>query len=438
MKFFSDLVHSEKLSFRLHLFYSIFEGVLAGGILLNEFIFLKSLHGSEFQLSALFSIGIAVYILLVLFNEFIRRTSKKRIMLRWVGVITRLPLVLFVFFPTSALAYENTSLYQYLFLGIFLIYYLGVIVIHPTINQLLKHNYRDKNMARLYSWATTVHKLVALLVSLGLGILLDLDYYAFRYTWPIMGVSGILAIFFLSMIPYTPIVQSFPRKFSTAIKDSVCRMGNILWKNKPYRDFEIGFMLYGFSFMFTVTVITLYLENVLHLSYTSVALYKNTGNIVLLVMMPLFGILMGKLDPRRFSQISYSFMFLYILFIALSQFMPWSFVWNDINIVVMVLVAFVFFGLFQSAMSLQFTIGSTYFVPNSDAAGDYQAVHLSLVGLRGLFAPFVGVLLYRWLGYFPTFMIACVCLLIAITYMQISRKRYNLKEEISLLSKDIV
>jgi MFS family permease len=426
MGIWSGLLLAEKKSFRLHLLYSVFEGVLMGGILLNEFIFLKSMHGSEVKLAALFVISIAVYVLLVFFNEFIRRTSKKRVMLRWVGFFSRLPIFFFFFFPNDPNAYIGTALYQYLFLGIFLVYYLGVIVIHPTINQLLKHNYRDENLSSLYAWAMTANKLVALVVSFGLGILLDANYYVFRITWPMMGIAGILAVYFLSLIPYTPVKKEFQRSFWLAVSDSVKGMGKILVKDKPYRDFEIGFMLYGFAFMFTVTVITLYLENVLHLSYTSVAFYKNTGNLVLLIMMPVFGIVLGKLDPRKFAQISYSFMFLYVFFIAISEFFTWSVVWQDLNVVVMVFIAFVFFGFFQSAMNLQFTIGSSYFVRQADDAGDYQAVHLSLVGVRGLFAPFVGLALYRWLGYFPTFMIACVCLLAAIIFMQISFRRYNL------------
>ncbi|MFO7880213.1 MAG: MFS transporter [Bacteroidales bacterium] len=428
MSIWSELQHKEKKSFWLHLLFSAFEGILVGGILLNEFVFLKSMHGKEFQLSGLFVITIAVYILLIFFNEFIRRTERKRVMLRWVAIVTRLPLFLFLLFPVEPAAYENTAVWQFAFLGLFLIYYLGVVVIHPTINLLLKHNYRDEHMAKLYSWATTIQKLLALVTAFGLGVILDADYYAFRFTYPVMAVAGVLSVYFLSMIPYTPVKKTFKRSFITAVGDSMKRMGNILVKNRPYRDFEIGFMLYGFAFMFTVTVITLYLENELHLSYTSVAFYKNTGNVVLLVMMPIFGGLLGRLDPRKFAQISYSFMFLYIFFVALSEFVPISFHWKQLDIFVMVFIGFIFFGLFQSAMNLQFNIGSAFFAKSSDDAGDYQAVHLSLVGFRGLFAPVVGVVLYRWLGYFPTFMISCGSLLLAIIYMQISYNRFVLKK----------
>lgn len=425
MSVWTVLTKGEKRSFWLHLLFSAFEGIVAGHILLNEFIFLKSMHGSEYQLSGLFVITIAVYILLVFFNEFIRRTERKRVMLRWVAIATRLPLVFFFFFPSEGAAYKHTAVFQYLFLSLFLVYYLGVIVIHPTINQLLKHNYRDAYMGRLYSWATTVQKLLALITAFGLGVILDADYYAFRFTYPVMAVSGLISVVFLSRIPYTPVKKSFRRSFFDSVGDSMKRMGNILVKNRPYRDFEIGFMLYGFAFMFTVTVITLYLENVLHLSYSDVAFYKNTGNVVLLIMMPVFGVVLSRIDPRKFAQISYSFIFLYIFFIALSEFFPFQMHFLRFDIVLMVFIGFVFFGLFQSAMHLQFNIGSSFFVKNHDEAGDYQAVHLSLVGFRGLFAPFIGVALYRWLGYFPTFMIACFCLLIAILYMQFSYRRFS-------------
>lgn len=56
MGVWSQLLKEEKKSFWLHLLYSVFEGAVMGGILLNEFIFLKSMHGSEVKLAALFVI----------------------------------------------------------------------------------------------------------------------------------------------------------------------------------------------------------------------------------------------------------------------------------------------------------------------------------------------------------------------------------------------
>lgn len=46
--------HTEIITFRLHLLYSFVEGIATGALLLNEFIFIKSLEGSDVQLAFLF------------------------------------------------------------------------------------------------------------------------------------------------------------------------------------------------------------------------------------------------------------------------------------------------------------------------------------------------------------------------------------------------
>ncbi|WP_321492329.1 hypothetical protein [uncultured Desulfobacter sp.] len=58
-----------------------------------------------------------------------------------------------------------------------------------------------------------------------------------------------------------------------ALGKSLRDMTNIIKNNKPYRDFECGFMIYGFSFMLTALVITIFLAEELKLNYTSIAFY---------------------------------------------------------------------------------------------------------------------------------------------------------------------
>ncbi len=48
------LRQKEKKTFALHFSYSFIEGILAGLIALNEFVFVKSLMGSGYQVSVLF------------------------------------------------------------------------------------------------------------------------------------------------------------------------------------------------------------------------------------------------------------------------------------------------------------------------------------------------------------------------------------------------
>ncbi|MBI4647005.1 MAG: hypothetical protein HY738_10555 [Bacteroidia bacterium] len=52
--FLSDLTSGERRTFRLHLSYSLIDGLIFGALLLNEFVFLKSLKGSDYQMGLLF------------------------------------------------------------------------------------------------------------------------------------------------------------------------------------------------------------------------------------------------------------------------------------------------------------------------------------------------------------------------------------------------
>ena len=87
----------EKNTFSLHLMYSILEGIIAGVLVMNEFVFIKSLHGSNILLGLLFQFSIIVFIFSVLFNEIIKRTVNKGKLLRITVFLTRLPLFLLIF-----------------------------------------------------------------------------------------------------------------------------------------------------------------------------------------------------------------------------------------------------------------------------------------------------------------------------------------------------
>jgi len=93
----ADLDINEKKVFGLHLLYSIIEGVLAGIVILNEFVFIKSLKGTEMQLAILFQTSVIVFVFSVVIHELLKR-FKKRNILKVTALITRLPLLLVFFF----------------------------------------------------------------------------------------------------------------------------------------------------------------------------------------------------------------------------------------------------------------------------------------------------------------------------------------------------
>ena len=100
----------------------LIEGIIDGALLLNEFILIKALFASNYQISYLFQFSIVILLFSVVFNEIIKRTIKKKKLLIWIGIITRLPLAALAFFPSDANLIAQNPIYPIVFLSVFLFY----------------------------------------------------------------------------------------------------------------------------------------------------------------------------------------------------------------------------------------------------------------------------------------------------------------------------
>lgn len=415
----------EKATFRLHLTYSILDGIVLGILALNEFVFIKSLKGTDYQLGFLFQFSMVVFIFLIFFNEFLKKVRNRKKLLRIAALVTRLPLIVVAFFPRSEEAMSGDSIYHYIFLGIFLIYYFASPVIYPTINYFLKINYRHQNFGKLYSWATSANKIVMIVITFIYGIILDIDNYSYVYIFPVMALLSIVSIFTLSNIKYpkeAETEEASGKSLLKSIKESALNLFSIVKNNKSYRHFEIGFMLYGFAFMISITVITIFFERELHLNYSSVAFYKNSYYIIAIIILPFFGKLIGNIDPRKFAAMTYLSITFYIFFLIMTEIFPFHTEILGIKIYYFLLFYIIFHAIFASTMTLLWNIGSAYYCAPEEA-GSYQSVHLSLTGVRAMFAPLLGVFFYEMIGFTGTFLIAIAALLTAIGLMIWSYKK---------------
>ena len=417
----------ERRTFLFHFVYSLIEGIISGILVLNEFVFLKSLHGTPYLVGMLFQFSMVVLIAAIFINEILRRVGNKRKMLRHIAIYTRLPLLLLLVFPRQISDLGADSIYHYLFLMIFLIYYLASPVIFPSINILLKNNYSAGNFGKLYSYATSARKFTTLAATFLFGLMLDSDPFAFRYIYPAVGLLGILSIYMLTsihynkgeIIPATPIDRQI---FRSALK----RVKHIFAVNKPYMHFQIGFMLYGIAFMSTNAVITIFYDRAVGLNYSSVAFYKNSYNLIAIFLLPVFGRILANTDPRKFASLTYGSLALYLLSFPVTLFYPVYVEYFGIRIYYALLAGVIFNSIFISTMAISWSIGSAYFCGREEA-GDYQAIHLSLTGLRAIFVPLAGIFIYDIAGFSFIFILAAVFLAAGIILMIWSERQYKLK-----------
>ena len=101
------------------MFYSVIDGIANGALILNEFIFIKSLKGSNVQLAFLFQFSMVVFLFAMVANEIMRRYTNRKLLLRISGIVTRLPLVGFAFFP-NVTGEGLPPVYHFIFLAVFL------------------------------------------------------------------------------------------------------------------------------------------------------------------------------------------------------------------------------------------------------------------------------------------------------------------------------
>ncbi len=408
----------------MHLAYSLLDGIILGVLALNEFILIKELNASPYQIAFLFQFTTVVLLFSIPLNEFIKRKVNKTKFLRLIAVLTRAPLLLLFIFPKSIAEQSDQFFFQILFLGIFLIYYSTNPLIFPMINGYLKNSYKHENFSKLYGYASTANKLIMLVATFAFGLLLDSQSYAYTYVYPFLAILGISSIYILTQIKYQAPVLKKTGSLKVSLKKVKKNLIYIIKTNKPFRDFEIGFMFYGFAWLVSIAVIAIFLKNELKLTYSGIAFYKNFYTTISILLTPFFGKLMGKVNPRKFAVYTFSMMMLYLLFMGLTQYFPAYTEIYNIKIYYSLLLSFLSYGIFGAMMGILWYIGSAYFSKDENAA-DYQSIHLSLTGVRSAFAPLVGIFFYKIIGFSGVFLIGIVSLLTAITVLIISLRRHK-------------
>jgi len=415
---------TQRKTFLLHLIYSIIDGAIMGVLALNEFVLLKGLQATDFQVGILFSLMMVVLLFSVVMNSLLKRAKNKQKMLRLAVTFSRIPLLLLFFFPTYHAPAEVGFYYQFAFLAIFLVYFFSNPIILPTIAQLLKTNYKEENFSIFFGYTSTVNKVVVLIFTFLFGLLLDYSPFSYTYIYPFVGIFAIIAVFILTKIDFGNPENSeeISQPLFQQIKGSFTRMFSILKVNKAYRDFEIGFMLYGFAWLVSIAVMTIFMEKVLDLNYSSIAFYKNSYNTISIVLTPFFAKLLGKIDPRKFAIYTFAAMLIHILFMALAEYFPQHTEVFGIKMYWTLIISYISYGFFAALMSLLWFIGATYFC-KPDEVSDYQSIHITLTGLRGSATPLFGVAFYGIIGYSGVFLLGMGSLFMAIMVMVWSLKK---------------
>lgn len=401
----------EKRTFSLHLVSNVFMGLSFGILMLQDVILKKSLLATDFEVTILIFLTSSAFIFSIYGTEIINRSSDPARTIVVMAWLSRIFLFIIPLFESPAFFVFCIAAMSYL-----------DSLIKPYWNAVFKHNYPESRRSTLYSYASSLYTIIVLVVTTFLGYLLDINYKLYKILFPVAGLFDVLS--YMSLAKMVRMGQSLKLYHTGSVRGGlslrllkdiavvpVINMLKIFKSNRPFFRFEGYFFLYGMAFMIASPAVPIYLVEDLGLTYSPISIAKGLVFYTATILFtPVMGRLHGSGNPTRFC----GFLFLFLLFYPLSmmgiKYVPGalSFITPDM----MLYFTYFMFGMLMSGITMAWNLSSIYYAPHLQEA-NYQSVHITLTGVRGLFSPFIGYLILRYVSIEATFFVSSAIFLLA-------------------------
>lgn len=399
-----------------------FSGISFGILMLQEVILKKSLGGSNFEVTILIFLTSSAFLFSIYGPEIINRQRNQAKTIIILSVVSRSFLLIIPFFETPVFFIFCIAASNY-----------TDSLIKPAWNTVFKHNYTNEKRSTLYSYASSLQMIVILIVTTLSGYLFDFNYKIYKILYPAAGIFDILAYINLAkMISWgNPAKEKTGREIKSLfsirlLKDilvlPVRNLIRIFRENKPFLRFETYFFLYGIAFMTASPAVPIFLVEILKLDYSPISIAKGLlfySSTILFT--PVMGRFHGSGNPTKFcgylflSLMTYPLLMICIKIIGIDM--------KILSPELLLYITFFFFGIFMSGITMSWNLSSIYYSPHSEVA-NYQAVHITLTGVRGLIAPFIGYLILKYISIYATFLVSSGFFLLAgIMMLKESRRK---------------
>ncbi len=414
----------EKRTFALHLISQFFNGITLGVVLLQDIILKKSLGGSDFEVMVIALLINSAFLVSIYGSEIVNRSRSRAITIMKFGFVSKLffiilPLInspVFYIICISASAYLDSMMLS-------------------SWNIVFKHNYTERNRSRLFSYVSVLQVVVLLGVSTLFGHFLDQNQNIYRLFFPIAGIFGMLTYYTLSkmislsMDNYAGRDTTFKNSYSLKlIKDILVfparDLKRIFNANKAFFRFESYFFLYGMAFLVITPAVPVFLVDNLKLGYAPISLAKGLiFNSALIIFTPLMGRMHGKGNPEKFC--GYVFIILSLTPVLLVSAKFTGLYGASISPEYIVYFSHFVFGIGMSGIAIAWSLSSIYFAPANEVS-NYQAAHITLTGIRGVFSPVLGFAVMKIFGIEYTFYLSSSLFLLG-GFLMLKEARKNRK-----------
>lgn len=400
---FNKLNPFEKHTTRLLLWSALFNGVVLSLNQTQDIIARKALNAAVWQLTVMAMIWPVSNFLSIWWGRLFEKSCHKSRYFLLVGIFGRLTLIYGLWL---------TGMNEFMLL-LGLMFSFNALLI-PAQNTIYQKNIRADRRGKIYGYITSVGMIVAIGFTFLAGRVMDMDDRYFRLILAITAGCGLIASVLLSVIRIRGDKRNNcgaekPLYWRESLRAPIKRSYQLLKQNKEFGAFERSFSIYGIGFIMMMPVLPLFLVDMLRLTYTQNFVAKGViSQIPIILLSPYLGKWHDKLHPFRFICIFFGLLALFPLMVVLSM----SVIKWRLFSVVLVYLAYIFFGIAMAGINIAWNMGSIYFAGKEDASM-YQSVHVTMTGVRGLIAPVLGLLLLNLTGLISVFAVAAAFILTA-------------------------
>jgi hypothetical protein len=239
----------------------------------------------------------------------------------------------------------------------------------------------------MFGLLSTVALVASMVANKGGGALLDRDPYWLRILFPLAALSGIVGHVFLAQIRWrrdgeAPVPPAPGTRAVFAALGKAWRQAFVvLGRDRDFRVYEIGFMLYGFGLLMSTPLLVLYAEGELHVTLDQWSWAQGVAQpLAHLGSVWLIGRLSDRLGLVRTTALAFAVLFFFFAAMPL--------VGDALGLIPL----FVVLGFAMAGVNIGWSLGPLRFAPEGRSR-TYTSVHVLLVGVRSGTAPILGYFL---------------------------------------------
>ncbi len=265
----------------------------------------------------------------------------------------------------------------------------GVILIRTAV---WRNNYPQADRARIAGRLASVQAIVLCAVAFLLGLALDWNEASFHWLFPLCAAGGLVGTAIYAKVRLRG-QRRLMRAETSGTKDqrptlNPLAVWRVLADDAHYRRFMLVMFVFGLGNIMLIAPLAIVLQDRFHLNYwPSILITSAIPDLIMPVAIPLWARLLNRRHVVAFRAIH-----------------AWSYVTASTLMLLacvtghawLLYVTALVTGIADSGGVLAWNLGHNDFAKDHNAS-HYMGVHVTLTGIRGLIAPFLGVGIYQML-----------------------------------------